>query len=61
MLQYIIPILFVTFLTAGWVGVQLLARKMKTKNHFDDLDSSTCGQCTCNGSGDNCATDAHHR
>lgn len=61
MLQYIIPILFVSFLTAGWVGVQLIARKMKTKNHFDDLNSSTCGQCTCGGSEESCATDDHIR
>jgi hypothetical protein len=54
MLQYIIPILLVSFLSAGWVVVQLIARKMKTKNHFDNLDSSSCGQCTCGGAEGDC-------
>ncbi len=48
-LQYIIGILSVVGLSVGWLGVQYLARKMKTKNHFDDLDASTCGSCNCGG------------
>lgn len=48
-LSYLIPILALAALCAGWVAVQFLARKMKTKNHFDNLDSSTCGNCTCGG------------
>jgi hypothetical protein len=48
MMQFIIPIMGLSALCAGWVLVQLLARKMKTKNHFDDLNSS-CGHCNCGG------------
>jgi hypothetical protein len=48
-LQYIIGILSVVGLCVGWLGVQYLARNMKTKNHFDDLDSSSCGSCNCGG------------
>jgi hypothetical protein len=57
MLEYIIPILFVSFLSAGWVVVQLIARKMKTKNHFDDLNSSSCTSCSCGGSEGSCTTE----
>ncbi len=53
MLGYIIPILFVAFLCAGWVVVQIIAKKMKTKNHFDHLNSS-CGNCICGGVGEAC-------
>ncbi|MFQ5335497.1 MAG: hypothetical protein ACE5DN_05425 [Flavobacteriales bacterium] len=45
MMQYIIPVLIVTALSAGWVGVQLLARKAKTKNHMDHGG----GGCSCGG------------
>ncbi len=48
-LQYIIGILALMGLCMGWIGVQFLARKMKTKNHFDDLNSETCGSCICGG------------
>lgn len=51
-MQYIIPILFLTVLCAGWVVVQIIAKKMKTKNHFDNLTS--CGHCNCGGNEDNC-------
>jgi len=51
-MDYILPILGLAAICAGWVIVQLLARKLKTKNHFDDLNSS-CGGCTCDGT-DSC-------
>jgi hypothetical protein len=54
MIKYIIPILFVAALSAGWVVVQLIAKKMKTKNHFDDLGKGECMTCTCGGNEDNC-------
>lgn len=46
----IVPILALAVLCAGWVGVQLLARRLGTKNHFEH-GSSSCGQCGC---GDSC-------
>ena len=48
-LEYIFGVLAVVALCVGWLGVQFLAKKMNTKNHFDDLSSSTCGSCTCGG------------
>jgi hypothetical protein len=54
MVQYIIPIFALAALCAGWVVVQLIAQKMKTKNHFDDLDGSTCGKCNCGGVDQQC-------
>ena len=43
-------------LCAGWVLVQLLAKKMKTKNHFDLLNSA-CGACSCGGGAGACANE----
>ncbi|MCP4456552.1 MAG: hypothetical protein GY816_00760 [Cytophagales bacterium] len=57
MAQYIIPILFLVILTTGWVGVQLIAKKMKTKNHFDDLGGDGCMGCTCGGTGESCVNE----
>jgi hypothetical protein len=34
-ISYLMPILALTGLTAGWMGVQILAKRMKTKNHID--------------------------
>ncbi len=51
-LQYSIPILVLTFVAGGWAGVQLLAKKMKTKNHIDQT-TGCCGNCT--GDGENCS------
>jgi hypothetical protein len=45
-LKYIIPVLAVAGLCAGWVFVQILAKRLGTKNHFDDR-SSGCGKCGC--------------
>jgi hypothetical protein len=38
--QYILGILATSILGAGWIGIQIIARKMKTKNHFDNLPAS---------------------
>jgi len=50
--QYIIPILALTLIAGGWAGVQLLARKMQTKNHIDQT-TGCCGNC--NGESENCS------
>lgn len=34
-ISHLMPILALTGLTAGWMGVQILAKRMKTKNHID--------------------------
>lgn len=52
-MTYIISILTLCALCAGWVLVQMLAKKMKTKNHFDHLNSA-CGHCTCGGVESSC-------
>ena len=46
---YIIPVIALSALCAGWVVVQILAKRMKTKNHFDDLGNEGCINCTCGG------------
>ncbi len=56
-MKYIIPILFVAALSAGWVVVQLIAKKMKTKNHMDDLGKGECMTCTCGGTDDACTNE----
>ncbi|HLG35118.1 MAG TPA: hypothetical protein VI757_09580 [Bacteroidia bacterium] len=38
------PIFAMAFLAAGWMAVQLLAKKSGTKNHIDNL-GSCCGGC----------------
>lgn len=51
--QYIIGIFATAFLAAGWIGVQFLARKMGTKNHFDNRYASCSDfgkSCNCGGS-----------
>jgi len=50
-IQYIIPILAITMVAGGWAGVQLLAKKMQTKNHIDQT-TGCCGNCN----GENCTT-----
>jgi len=50
-ITFSIAILGLSLLSAGWVALQYLARKMKTKNHFDDLNSSCGGGCNCGGGG----------
>lgn len=44
-LSYLIPVLAMAFLAAGWMLVQLLAMKMNTKNHIENR-SGCCGACT---------------
>ncbi len=56
-MKYLIIILAVGVLCAGWVLVQILAKKLKTKNHFEHLNSS-CGGCTCGGEGYACNADS---
>jgi hypothetical protein len=50
--SYLIPVLAITALTAGWMAVQMLAKSMKVKNHIDRT-SGCCGACdnkdTCDG------------
>lgn len=45
LLQYLIPIIAMALLAAGWGAVQLLAKKMKTKNHIDN-GGGCCGACS---------------
>lgn len=45
-LSLLIPVFALAVLCAAWVGVQLLARRMGTKNHFEH-GSGGCGQCGC--------------
>lgn len=47
-LSYLIPIIALSLLCAGWVAVQFLAKKMGTKNHFDH-GAGSCGKCNCSG------------
>lgn len=43
-LMYIYPVFAFAMLTAGWMAVQLLARKIGTKNHIED-GGGCCGAC----------------
>lgn len=49
-MTYLLPILALTALTAGWMAVQLLAKRLGTKNHIDEFKDG-CGNCTCGGGG----------
>lgn len=53
--QYITGILMAVALSAGWIAVQILARKTGTKNHFDQPTAS-CSDFgrSCNCGGDTC-------
>lgn len=42
--MYLIPITALAVLCAGWIGVQLLAHRLKTKNHIDN-GGGCCGAC----------------
>ena len=48
-LSHLLPVLALALLAAGWVAIQFLAKKMGTKNHFDNLGEG-CGNCGCGGS-----------
>jgi hypothetical protein len=43
-LEYFIPVLAFALLAAGWMMVQLMAKKMGTKNHIEH-HASCCGAC----------------
>lgn len=43
--EFLIPVLALSGLCAGWVLVQLLARRLGTKNHLDRQPG--CGNCHC--------------
>lgn len=48
MWTYLVPVLALAALSAGWVLVQILAKRLGTKNHFDHAGS--CGNgCSCGG------------
>jgi len=52
----LIPIFAISLLSVGWIGVQFLAQKMGTKNHFDNKISG-CGHCSC---GSICEVEGEH-
>jgi hypothetical protein len=45
LIQHFIPIISLALLAAGWMYVQILAKRMKVKNHIDQT-SGCCGACT---------------
>ncbi|MCB0553927.1 MAG: hypothetical protein KDD02_10275 [Phaeodactylibacter sp.] len=47
-LSYLLPIFALSALAAGWMGLQLLARRLGTKNHIEH-GGNGCGQCGCGG------------
>lgn len=47
-MNFILPIFAMTFLGAGWVVVQLIARRMHTKNLLDHRPTP-CGGCEDEG------------
>ncbi|HRW76568.1 MAG: hypothetical protein H6568_14085 [Lewinellaceae bacterium] len=48
-IQYFLPVLALTAVCAGWIGVQLLARRMGTKHHLGERKAGSCGGCGCQG------------
>jgi hypothetical protein len=48
-MQYILPVLALAAVCAGWIGVQMLARRMGTKHHLAERKGSSCGGCGCQG------------
>ncbi|TAK36278.1 MAG: hypothetical protein EPO28_13580 [Saprospiraceae bacterium] len=45
-----LPVLALAVLCAGWLALQFLAKKMGTKNHFENGSSSCGGNCGCGAS-----------
>ncbi|MDH5398025.1 MAG: hypothetical protein OEX02_07755 [Cyclobacteriaceae bacterium] len=46
----IVPVVAVAVLAGGWAAVQVLAKRMGTKNHIEH--GGACGgKCTCMGGG----------
>lgn len=43
LMRYVIPVAALAALAAGWMGMQLIARRMKVKNHIDH--GGCCGAC----------------
>jgi len=43
-IDLIIPVIMLSLLAAGWMGVQLLAKKWNVKNHIDN-EGGCCGAC----------------
>ncbi|NQV52921.1 MAG: hypothetical protein HQ500_07045 [Flavobacteriales bacterium] len=44
MIQYLIPVFALAALAGGWMGVQIVAKKLGTKNHID-ATTGCCGAC----------------
>ena len=42
--EILFPVFAMAFLAAGWMAIQLLAKKSGTKNHIDN-GGSCCGGC----------------
>ena len=47
--QYLIPVLALAAVCAGWIGVQFLARRLGTKHHLGEREATSCGGCHCQG------------
>jgi hypothetical protein len=45
-MSHLLSIFALSALCAGWVAVQLLAKKLGTKNHIDNA-GDCCGGCSC--------------
>jgi hypothetical protein len=57
LLTYLVPVFALSLLAAGWMAMQLLAKKMNVKNHIDS-SGGCCGACD---NRDNCSnTDSSH-
>ncbi|MCB0654916.1 MAG: hypothetical protein KDC57_02205 [Saprospiraceae bacterium] len=44
-IQYLIPIIALGLLAAGWMGMQLWAKRNEVKNHIDH-QGGCCGACS---------------
>ena len=45
LLQYLIPMLALGIVSAGWMGMQLWAKRNEVKNHIDH-EGGCCGACS---------------
>lgn len=43
--KYLVAILSLALLAAGWMAVQILAKRLNVKNHIDQT-SGCCGACS---------------
>ncbi|MCF8257138.1 MAG: hypothetical protein K9J06_06275 [Flavobacteriales bacterium] len=55
-LEYLLPVIGLALLAGGWMAQQIIAKKMKVKNHIDRT-SGCCGAC---GDKAECSTDRAH-